>query len=237
MAITEGTIEYRDGETRLEGWLARDDAATSPVPGVLVAHTWAGRGAFEQGKARSLAELGYVGMALDLYGDGKLGSGPEENRGLMQPFLDDRELLRRRMLAAVEGLRGAEGVDPDRIAAIGFCFGGLCVLELARTGIDVRGVVSFHGLLHPPPEPAAEVRAKVLVLNGADDPWVTADHVASFQREMTAAGADWQLHNYGRTLHAFTNPAADSPEAGAQYSESADRRSWRTLVGFLDEVF
>ncbi|HVS13875.1 MAG TPA: dienelactone hydrolase family protein [Thermoanaerobaculia bacterium] len=237
MAITERTVDYHDGDLRLEGWLARDDAARSPVPGVLVAHTWAGRGAFEQSKARALAELGYAGMALDLYGEGKLGSGPEENRGLMQPFLDDRALLRRRMLAAVEALRAVDGVDARRVAAIGFCFGGLCALDLARTGVEVRGVVSFHGLLQPPPQPAETVRAKVLVLHGADDPWVSADEVASFQREMTAAGADWQLHSYGGTLHAFTNPAADNPEAGAQYSESADRRSWRTLVGFLDEVF
>jgi dienelactone hydrolase len=237
MAITEGTFDYRDGDARLVGWLARDAAAREPVPGVLVAHTWAGRGAFEQGKAKALAELGYVGMALDLYGEGKLGSGPEENRLLMQPFVDDCDLLRRRMLAAVEALRGTDGVDPERIAAIGFCFGGLCVLELARTGVEVRGVVSFHGLLNPPPEPATEVRAKVLVLNGADDPWVSAEDIASFQREMTGAGADWQLHNYGGTVHAFTNPAANSPEAGAMYSETADRRSWRSLVGFLDEVF
>jgi dienelactone hydrolase len=236
MAIVEREHHYRDGETGLVGWLARDDAARSPAPGVLVAHTWAGRGAFEQSKARSLAELGYVGLALDLYGGGKLGSGPEENRSLMQPFVDDRQLLRRRMLAAVEAVRGADGVDPERIAAIGFCFGGLCVLELARSGADVRGVVSFHGLLTPPPEPASRVAAKVLVLNGADDPWVPAEHLAAFQREMSEADADWQLHTYGGTVHAFTNPAANSPEAGALYSEVADRRSWRALLAFLDET-
>ena len=217
--------------------MAWDDAASGERPGVMIAHAWAGRGEFECRKARDLAAMGYVGFALDLYGKGVLGSSPEENAGLMQPFLDNRAKLQRRMTQALELTRSQEPVDASRVAAMGFCFGGLCVLDLARTGADLRGVVSFHGLFHPAPNISGrKIRAKVLALHGWDDPMAMPDQVAALGRELTAAGADWQIHAYGRTTHAFTNPAANNPAAGTVYSASADRRSWQALRNFLSET-
>lgn len=221
----------------MEGYAAWDDAVSGKRPGVMIAHAWAGRGEFERRKARSLAALGYVGFALDLYGKGVLGSGPEENAALMQPFLDDRAMLQRRMTQALELARAQEAVDASRIAALGFCFGGLCVLDLARSGADLQGVVSFHGLLHPAPNVSGrKIRAKVLALHGWDDPMATPDQVAALGRELTAAEADWQIHAYGLTTHAFTNPAANNPAAGTAYNETADRRSWRAMRNFLSEA-
>ena len=155
----------------------------------------------------------------------------------MQPFLEDRALLQRRMNLALETLRKIDRVDPSRIAAMGFCFGGLCVLDLARSGADIRGVVSFHGLLNPPGKTAGnKIKARVLVLHGHDDPMVPPDAVLAFERELTEAGADWQVHVYGQTMHAFTNPQANDPAFGTVYKASADRRSWQSLQNFLAEV-
>jgi dienelactone hydrolase len=236
MAIVTRTVDYFDGELRLEGYLAIDDAQTLPRPGVLVAHTWAGRGQFEMDKARELAGIGYAGFALDLYGGGVVGKTPEENRARMQVFLDDRALLARRMTLALEAMGRCPEVDQRRTGAIGFCFGGLCVLDLARSGTALGGVVSFHGLLQPPPQRTEQVRCKVLVLNGHDDPWVPAEHRAALAEELTAAGADWQLHDYGGTLHAFTNPAANSPEAGALYNRNAAQRAWQSMRHLFAEA-
>ena len=238
MAIQEQLIEYQDGEAILEGFLAWDDAATGPRPGVLVSHAWAGRGEFECQKARDLAAKGYVGFALDLYGKGVLGGGPEENAGLMKPFLDDRAMLKRRMAQVIELVSGLDQVDSSKVAAMGFCFGGLCVLDLARSGADLRGVVSFHGLFNPPADvEAVPIKAKVLALHGWDDPMVPPDQVVALAKELTDAGADWQIHGYGQTMHAFTNPAANSPEMGTVYQADADRRSHQALWNFLDELF
>jgi len=207
---------------------------------VAIAHAWAGRTPFEEGKARALAEQGYVGFALDMYGKGVRGTSTEENQALLAPFLEDRDLVARRMHRAVEVLREQPEVDAPRVAAIGFCFGGLCVLDLARSGSDVLGVVSFHGLFTPPgstgdaPRP---IRAKVLCLHGWDDPMAQPDSVLELAKEMTAAGADWQLHAYGNTLHAFTNPEANDPDFGTVYSDDADRRSHQALHNFLEEIF
>lgn len=228
-------IEYHDGDARLLAHVARPDGE-GPFPCVLVSHAWAGRGDFERQKAERLAELGYVGFALDNYGDGRRGGTVEENRALMTPLLQDRAMLRRRLLAGLEAARGLEAVDAARVAAIGFCFGGLCVLDLARSGADVRGVVAFHGLFHPPGLPAAPIVAKVLALHGWDDPMATPDAVLALATELSEAGADWQLHAYGGTLHAFTNPAANDPGFGTVYSERADARSWASMRAFLAEV-
>ena len=238
MSLSHRLIEYSDGETLLEGRLAWDDAGGAARPGVLVAHAWGGRSEYEDGKADRLAELGYAALALDLYGKGRRGSGPEENAALMQPFLDDRAMLQRRMQAALEALRGQSEVDPGRIAAIGFCFGGLCVLDLARTGADIAGVVSFHGLFASPGNTAGNtVRARVLALHGWDDPMAKPDSVIALADELSAMGADWQLHAYGNTVHAFTNPAANDPGMGTVYDAAADRRSWQAMTNFLNEVF
>lgn len=235
--IQERTIEYTHNGTVLEGFLAYDDAKPGPLPGVLISHAWAGREKFECDKARALAELGYAGFALDLYGKGVLGSGPEENMQLMQPFLDDRVMLQSRLTASLDTFGAQPEVDRTRIAAIGFCFGGLCVLDLARLGTDIRGVVSFHGLFNPPGNTAGNrIKAKVLVLHGHLDPMVPVDQVINLENELIGAGADWQIHVYGNAMHAFTNPEANDAAMGVMYQADTDRRSWQTLLNFLDEV-
>lgn len=238
MGLKHRLIEYRDGETICEGRLAWDGASSGPRPGILVSHAWGGRSDFEDGKADRLAELGYAALALDLYGKGVRGTGPEENEALMQPFLDDRAMLQRRMRGSLDVLREQAEVDTGRIAAIGFCFGGLCVLDLARTGADLAGVVSFHGLFGSPGNTAGNtISARVLALHGWDDPMATPDSVLALADELTSMGADWQLHAYGNTMHAFSNPAANNPGMGTVYDAVADGRSWRAMRNFLDEVF
>ncbi|MBT8077724.1 MAG: dienelactone hydrolase family protein [Gammaproteobacteria bacterium] len=238
MSISTTTTDYSDGDRTFEAFIAWDDSNEQPRPAVLVAHAWRGRSPFENDKACRLAELGYVGFALDVYGKGVLGNSPEENASLMQPLLDDREALQRRMALALAEVRARPEVDANRVAAIGFCFGGLSVLDLARSGADIRGVVSFHGLFGAPGNTEGNrISAKVLALHGWDDPMATPDQVLSLASELSSMGADWQIHGYGRTLHAFTNPEADDPANGLQYSAHADRRSWRAMTDFLDEVF
>lgn len=238
MAIQTQTVEYKDGDVLLEGYLAWDDTNTDRRPGVLIAHAWSGRSEFEEGKAESLAELGYAGFALDLYGKGMRGSNAEENTALMQPLLDERITLQRRMTLALEQIRNQEIVDASRVAAMGFCFGGLSVLDLARTGADLSGVASFHGLFNSPGNTANNrINASVLVMHGWDDPMAKPDQVLALAEELTAMGADWQIHGYGNTMHAFTNPAANDPEFGTVYNERADRRSWQSLQLFLAEIF
>ena len=238
MAIHTRTVEYRDGDVVLEAYMAWDDSASDSRPGVLISHAWAGRGELEESKAGQLAELGYVGFALDLYGKDVRGTNIEENAALMQPLLEDRSLLQRRITLALEQIRKQKEVDSSRVAAMGFCFGGLCVLDLARTGADVLGVASFHGLFKPPGNTDGnKILAKVLVMHGWDDPMVKPDQVISLAEELTAMGADWQIHGYGNTLHAFTNPAANDVAHGTVYDADADRRSWQNLQLFLAEIF
>lgn len=230
-------IEYREGGVTFEGHMAWDENAPGPRPAVLVSHAWGGRDAFSCTHAEDLAALGYVGFALDVYGKGVFGGSVEENQALMTPLLEDRALLRRRLAAALDCVREQPEVDAACVAAIGYCFGGLCVLDMARAGADLKGVVSFHGLLSAPEGLAnAEVGAKVLVLHGHDDPMVPPDQVLAFEQEMTAAGVDWQVHAYGHTLHSFTNPEADDPNLGAAYDAAAARRSWASMQAFLAEV-
>ena len=235
--MIERSVEYRHENTVLEGFLAHDGKGTKK-PAVLVAHAWAGRSPFENDKARALAGLGYAGFALDMYGKGVLGTSVEENSALMTPFLQDRARLQSRLQSALAAVRAQPEVDPTRVAAIGFCFGGLCVLDLARTGADVLGVASFHGLLTAPGNTAGNrITSKVLVLHGHDDPMVPVSQVNDFEAEMTVAGVDWQVHAYGGTLHSFTNPEANDPSFGTQFKATANRRSWATLVDFLGEIF
>jgi len=238
LSIQTRLITYEDGDTVLEGQLAWDDSIDGPRPGVMVCHAWAGRSELENNKATELAKRGYTGFALDLYGKGVLGSGPDENAGLMQPFLDDRAMLQQRLLSSLDTLRNQPEVDESKVAAIGFCFGGLCVLDIARSGEDIDGVVSFHGLFGAPGNTAGNtIKAKVLALHGWDDPMATPDAVVALGDELTSMGADWQLHGYGNTMHAFTNPEANDPSFGTVYSESADKRSWTAMQNFLAELF
>ena len=238
MAIQTRRVEYKDGELVLEAYMAWDDSGQDARPGVLISHAWAGRGDLEEHKAEQLAELGYVGFALDLYGKGVRGTTREENAALMQPLLNDRPALQRRMSIALDVIRKQKEVDSARVAGMGFCFGGLCVLDLARTGADILGVASFHGLFTPPGNTGENrIEAKVLVMHGWDDPMATPDQVVSLAEELTAMGADWQIHGYGNTVHAFSNPAADDAEHGTVYNANADRRSWQNLQLFLAEIF
>ncbi len=238
MTIQTRTIDYQDGDVDLQGYLAWDDAVEGKRPGVMIAHAWAGRSDFENGKAEALAKLGYVGFALDNFGRGIIGTNKAENSALIQPFLDDRAMLQRRLQIALEVLKGLDEVDASRVAAIGFCFGGLCVLDLARTGTDIRGVVSFHGLFGSPGNTAGnKIKAKVLALHGWDDPMAPPDQVVSLAEELSSMGADWQVHGYGNTMHAFTNPQANDPDFGTVYSPDADRRSWNAMQDFLSEIF
>jgi len=238
LGIRTRLVEYRDGETVFEGLLAWDDSIDGARPGVLVSHAWGGRGENEDRKSCALAELGYAGFALDLYGKGVRGRDKATNAALIRPFLDDRALLQKRMRLALEVLKDQGEVDADRTAAIGFCFGGLCVLDLARSGAELAGVVSFHGLLGAPGNTGrTTIAAKILVQHGWDDPMAPPEYVIELARELSAQGADWQLHAYGHTMHAFTNPQANDPGFGTVYHPDADRRSWRAMQDFLTEIF
>jgi dienelactone hydrolase len=237
MPIREQLVEYRCGDAILEGFFCYDDAQPGPLPTVLISHAWGGRDEFVEKKATRLTYHGYAVFALDMYGKGKRGRTPEESQALMMPFVQDRALLSRRINSALAHVKQMPQVDSRRIAAMGFCFGGMCVLDLARSGADLRGVVSFHGLLKPnglPPPPT--IPAKILMLHGYDDPLAPPEDVLAITIELTAAQADWQLHAYGGTMHSFTNPAANNPAGGMLYNEKAQRRSWHSLIQFLEEV-
>ena len=233
--IETKTIEYKDGDVVLEGYVARPEGQ-GPRPGVLIVHQWKGLGDFEKGKARALAELGYVAFAVDIYGKGVRPKDANEAREQAGKYRGgDRKLFRQRLLAGLERLKKFEGVDAKRIGAIGFCFGGTGVLELARSGADIRGVVSFHGGLGTPnPEDAKNIRCKVCVCHGADDPHVPDDEVLAFMQEMRDAKVDWQFHAYGGAVHSFTDPSANRPSA--KYHEAADKRSWKTMRAFFEEA-
>lgn len=235
--LVKKTLTYQDKDTVLEGYYVYDDAIKTKRPLVMVAHDWSGRNELSQAKADKLAELGYVGFALDMFGQGKTGETKEEKMALIKPLVEDRELLQRRILAAFQFAKQLEQVDSKKTAAIGFCFGGLCVLDLARSGADVNGVVSFHGLFSPPSYPNKAIIAKVLVLHGHDDPMATPEQSLAFEKEMTDSNVDWQLHMYGKTMHAFTNPKANDAAFGTVYNACADKRSWLTMKNFLDEIF
>ena len=238
MSLQSRLVEYVEGDRVFSGRLVWDDALTGPRPGVLVAHTIAGRTAFEERKAEQLAGLGYVGFAIDVYGKGTQSGDMVANKAFMDALRADRPGLQRRLLAAFAALREQPEVDGSKTAAIGFCFGGLCVLDMARSGADIGGVASLHGILVPPGDTAGtRIAAKVLVLHGWDDPLARPDAVVALAQELTAAGADWQLHAYGHTMHAFTNPAANDPAGGKAFNSNAERRSWAATRYFLAELF
>ena len=239
MMLKTEYIEYRDGDVVLEAYVAFDESVSEKRPCVLVAHDWSGRRDYACAGAERMAELGYVGFALDVYGKGVFGKDgdAEGNSALMMPFVNDRALLRRRMMAALTAAQSLSQVDDSNIAAMGYCFGGMSVLELARSGALVKGVCSIHGLPGRGDIASQTVRAKVLCLHGHDDPMVSPQQLLDFEQEMTAAGVDWQVHVYGNTKHAFTNPAANNPEFGTVYSQTATRRAEQALANFLNELF
>ncbi|MEQ3744621.1 MAG: dienelactone hydrolase family protein [Henriciella sp.] len=232
MSVTTRIVDYDQGGQTYEGFLAMPSGTPKAV--VLVAHAWGGQSGFEQGKAKWLAEQGYAGFAVDVYGKGKRGETTEECQALMEPLASNRTELQSRLEFALNVAKTES--DAAKAAAIGFCFGGLCVLDMARTNMDLEGVVSFHGLLGSAGNTADKVMPQVLALHGWDDPMATPEDVMTFSKEMTEAKADWQLHAYGNTLHAFTNPAAQNPDFGTQYKAEADRRSFAACADFLNEI-
>lgn len=233
---TSNHIYHHDSE-ELHGFVAFKNDSDAPRPAVIVAHDWSGRNEFACDKAKHLAEMGYIGFASDVYGQGRLGESTEEKMALMQPLVDDRLLLRNRLRAAFEAVKAMPEVDKNRIAVIGFCFGGLCALDLARSGAELRGAVSFHGLLGKPDLQPETIKAKILVLHGYDDPMAQPEQVTEFCREMTEAKADWQVHMYGHVQHAFTNPQAHDTQAGLVYNALAAERSWLAMELFFKEIF
>jgi dienelactone hydrolase len=237
--IKTETIEYKHGDVTLEGFLAYEDTMTGKRPGVLIVHQWKGLGAYEKERAQMLAKLGYNVFALDIYGQGVRPNTPKEAGALARKYKSDRALLRERAKAGLEVLKKHELTDEKRVAAIGYCFGGTTVLELARSGADISGVVSFHGGLNSPtPGDAKKIKCKVLALHGADDPNVPPQEVAAFEKEMRDAGVDWQLVAYGNAVHSFTdwNAGTDNSK-GAAYNEKADKRSWEDMKQFFAEIF
>ena len=238
-AVQTKVIEYKHGDTVLEGYLAYDDSQTGQRPGVLVVHEWMGHNPYSRKRAEQLAGMGYVAFALDMYGKGVHAKDAKEAAQLAGIYKKDRKLMRARAEAGMDVLRKQPQTDPNRLAAIGYCFGGTTVLELARAGDDLAGVVSFHGdLATPTPEDAKNIKGKVLALHGADDPFVPRAVVTAFEDEMRKGGVDWQFTEYGGAVHSFTNPGAGNDNSrGAAYNAKADRRSWEAMRSFFDELF
>ncbi len=237
-AIVTKDVTYRDGATECRGYLAYD-SAKKDAPGVLVVPQWMGLTDYERGRARQLAELGYVAFCADIYGEGHNAADVKEAGQLAGKFKADRSLYRSRLAAALAALRQSPTVAAKRCAAIGYCFGGTGVLELARSGADVLGVVSFHGGLDSPnPADGKDIKAKVLILHGADDPYSSQADIAALKQELESGGVDYEMVFYGHAVHSFTQPmAGNDPSKGAAYDEKADKRSWVAMKDFFDELF
>ena len=232
------TVEYKQGDTVLQGWLSYDDAARGKQASVLIVHDWLGCTDHQKDIAERLAALGYVALAADVYGKGVRPANAQEAGAEAGKYYKDRGLLRARVRAGLDCLAAQPQADAERLAVTGYCFGGAGALELARGGAPVKAVVTFHGsLANPTPEDARNIKAKVLVLHGADDPFVKQEEVNAFMQEMRAAGVDWQLVQYSGAVHSFSDPRAGNDNGkGAAYNASADRRSWRAMRDFFEET-
>ena len=238
-AVKTETVEYKQGDAILEGYLVYDDGTTEKRPGVLVVHDWLGISETTRMRAKQLAELGYVVLAADIYGKGIRPANAQEAQAEAMKYYKDRTLLRDRARAGLDFLASQKMVDAARLSVIGYCFGGAGALELAGSGAPLKGIVTFHGSLSTPtPDDAKNIKGKVLVLHGADDPFVKQSDVTAFMEEMQKGGVDWQLIQYGGAVHSFTDQRAgnDNTKGGA-YNEAADRRSWQAMKNFLVEVF
>lgn len=238
-AVKNEVVEYKQGDTVLEGYLVYDDAISGPRPGVIIIHQWLGLTDNEKMRAKMLAELGYVAFAIDIYGKGVRPKESSSAGAEAGKYRQDLPLFRERINAGLQTLLANKNVDPKRVAAIGYCFGGGAVLELARSGANIAGVVSFHGSLTTTlPAAAGKIPAKILVCHGADDPFVPMKDVEGFLSEMRAAGADYQFIAYSGAVHAFTqNEAGNDNSKGAAYNEKADKRSWQAMKDFFAEIF
>jgi dienelactone hydrolase len=232
-------VEYKHGNTVLEGYLAYDDAIKGQRPGVMIVHEWTGLGSYVKKRSEQLASLGYVAFAVDMYGKGIRPTNPTDAATTANIYKSNRQLMRDRAAAGLKVLQDNKLTDKSRIAAIGYCFGGTTVLEVARSGADVAGVVSFHGNLDTPNlKDATNIKGKVLVLRGADDPLVPKTQVDTFETEMRQAKVDWQMVEYGGAVHSFTNPeAGNDVSKGVAYNATADRRSFADMQQFFAELF
>ena len=232
----ETPVGLKFGDEELEGVLvARRDHARRP--GVILFPTVMGVSDLELGFARQLVHLGYTGFVADLFGKKFRGAPRDVMMDELKRLRSDRASLRERLLAVLESARGQDAIEPDRVVAIGYCFGGQCALDLARSGADIAGVASFHGLLDPPGLPPQSIKAKMLVFHGWDDPMAPPEAVVALGHELTQAGADWQIHAFGHVAHGFTNPSATGAVPGVLYNELAAERSWTSLISFLEELF
>ena len=238
-AIQTKTVEYKQGDTTLEGVLVYDDAVKTKRPGILIVHQWMGITDYEKKRAEMLAQLGYIAFCADIYGKGIRPNNTQEAGTMAGKYKGDRALLRARVAAGLEALKQSQFVDGEKIAAIGYCFGGTTVLELARNGSYVAGVVSFHGGLDSPtPADGKNIKCRVLACHGADDPFVSAKDLTAFESEMRDNKVDWQLISYGGAVHSFTQPMAGNDNSkGAAYNERADKRSWEAMQQFFSELF
>ncbi len=238
-AIKTQIIDYKDGNVALQGFLAYDDAIATPTPGVLVVHEWWGLSDYSRARAKQLAGLGYTAFALDMYGNGVKAETPEAAGKLAGQFYENRDLMRSRAAAGLNVLKTQKNVDPKRIAAIGYCFGGSTVLELSRGGADLAAVVSFHGGLDfPDPSPTKNIKAKILICAGADDPMVPIDKLHAFVAQLKDARIDYEVNLYGGAVHGFSNPEADKHGMpGLAYNEKADKRSWEAMRYLFQETF
>src|SRR5262245_25860290 len=238
-AVKTRELEYKQDSTVLQGFVAWDDAAKGRRPGVLVVHEWWGHNEHARNSARRLAQAGYVGFALDMYGKGKVATHPKDAEAFMNEATRDPAVLVARFNAALAQLKQDPHVDPEKIAAIGYCFGGGVVLNMARAGADLDAVVSFHGVLATKtPAEKGKVKARVLVLTGADDPMTPAAVVESFKKEMDEAGARYQVISYPGAKHSFTNP--DAAKAGMDalaYEAEADKKSWDEMLKLFKEIW
>lgn len=243
LAAVEGKeVEYNAGETRLKGYLAWDNALKGKAPGVLVVHEWWGHNDYARKRARMLAELGYVALAVDMYGDGKQANHPKEAGAFAAAVTKTKGVSEARFNAAADFLKKQPQTDATRLAAIGYCFGGGIVLHMARSGADLKGVASFHGsLATDTPATAGAIKGRIFVANGAADSFTPPEVVGAFASEMAKAEVDFRFFNYADALHSFTNPDADDYakrfDLPIAYNAEADRRSWDELKTFLREIF
>lgn len=230
------TLDYNYNNTALEAFVAIPETSKAN-PCVVICHAWAGRDSFVEQTACQLAEIGYTAVALDVYGKGVLGDTVEEKMALMQPLLENRAELQGRLHIGLESVQGLDSVDSSKVAAIGYCFGGLCVLDMARAGFALNSVISVHGLFAKPDNLSNyEINSKVLALHGHLDPMVKPEDVGSFMQELDTAKADWQINSYGKALHAFTNPEANDFDLGTVYNKDIANRAWGAIVQFLGET-
>lgn len=240
--LVEQEIEYSDNGTVMKGFLVYDGSIEGKRPGVLVVHEWWGHNEYARKRARMLAELGYTALAVDMYGNGKQANHPDEAGKFAMAVYQNMEEAKARFNAALELLKNHPTTDPEKTAAIGYCFGGGVVLHMARFGADLDAVVSFHGSIQTEnPAKPNEVKAKILVCNGADDKFVTEEQIEAFKEEMDNAGVDYKFINYPGAVHSFTNPIADSLgkkfNLPLAYNKNADEKSWEEMIKSFDEVF